>query len=176
MNRIRFKGRDRFGRLPQNRWIYLDKEETTLIKKRKPTRRSKGKPLQYPKLAETEVKSKTFQIKYYGQLSLAAKFILNSFQNKYIYYAMDDILYQFGLKPTEYETLLAILYSPVLSLQNNYFINFFDIWITEVYLKEVSKTNKFLTKTSETYEQISYITIKFVYTTRVPVKKPDPLW
>jgi hypothetical protein len=42
------------------------------------------KPLQYPK--SNEITSKTFQIKY-EKLS-STKFILNSFQNKYIYYAM----------------------------------------------------------------------------------------
>ena len=149
-------------------------EETSVVKKRKSTLRSEGKPLQYPK--STEIKSKTFQIKYEGQLSLVAKFILNSFQNKYIYYAIDDVLYQFGLKSTEYETLLALLYSPIISLQNNYFVNFFDIWISDIYLEEVSKTNKFLTNTSKTYQQTSYITIKFIYKTRVPVKKQDSLW
>ena len=40
-----------------------------------------------------EVISKTFQIKYQKNLSSTAKVILNSFQNKYIYYAIDDILY-----------------------------------------------------------------------------------
>jgi len=150
------------------------KEKVSVVKKRKSTLRSEGKPLQYPK--STEIKSKTFQMKYHGRLSLVAKFILNSFQNKYIYYAIDDVLYQFELKSDEYETLLAILYSPIISLQNNYFVNFFDIWISDVYLEEVSKTNKFLTKTSKTYEQISYITIKFIYKTRVPVRKQDSLW
>ena len=40
-----------------------------------------------------KLESKTFQIKYDRKLSSVAKFLLNSFQNKYLYYAIDDILY-----------------------------------------------------------------------------------
>jgi hypothetical protein len=50
------------------------------------------------------------------ELSSTAKFILNSFQNKYIYYAIDDILYLLKSDPIERDSLLAILYSPILSL------------------------------------------------------------
>ena len=162
MNRILFENRCKCN------------EEISVVKKRKSTIRSEGKPLQYPK--STEIKCKTFQVKYDGTLSLVAKFILNSFQNKYIYYAMDDIFYRFGLESREYQTLLAILYSPIISLQNNYFVNFFDIWVSEVYIEEISTTNKFLTNTSKTYGQFSYITIKFFYKTRVPPKKQESLW
>lgn len=152
-------------------------EEISVIKKRKSTSRSEGKPLQYPKSAE--IKCKTFQIKYDGKLSLIAKFILNSFQNKYIYYGMDDILYQFGLDLNEYETLLAILYSPVISLQNNYSVNFFDIWMSEIYIEEGSQPNKFLIHKnyeSPTLTQFTYITVKFFYKTKVPTKKQESLW
>ena len=149
-------------------------EEISVIKKRKSTSRSEGKPLQYPK--SSEIKCKIFQIKYDGKLSLIAKFILNSFQNKYIYYGIDDILYQFGLDSNEYETLLAILYSPVISLQNNYSVNFFDIWVSEIYIEEDSKPNKFLTNEFQTFSQFTYITIKFFYKTKVPTKKQESLW
>lgn len=149
-------------------------EELSVIKKRKSTSRSEGKPLQYPK--SSEIKCKTFQLKYEGKFSLLAKFILNSFQNKYIYYGMDDILYQFGLNSKEYETLLAILYSPVISLQNNYSVNFFDIWISEIYLEEGSKSNKFLTNEFQTLTQSTYITVKFFYKNKIPAKKQASLW
>lgn len=146
-------------------------EEFSITKKRKSITRSEGKPLQYP----TEITSKTFQIKYEKRLSPLAKILVNSFQNKYIYYAIDDILYSFKTNSAERENLLAILYSPVLSLQNNFSVNFFDIWIREVSIEEISKVNKFLT-TSQTSEQFSYITIKLLYKTRVPVKKQESLW
>jgi hypothetical protein len=149
-------------------------EEISVVKKRKTTTRSEGKPLQYPKSAE--IKCKTFQIKYDGKLSTIAKFILNSFHNKYIYYGIDDILYQFRLDSNEYETLLAILYSPVISLQNNYSVNFFDIWVSEIYIEEISQTNKFLAVDSQTFNQSTYITVKFFYKTKVPAKKQESLW
>jgi len=162
MNRILYENRCRCN------------EEFSITKKRKSTTRSEGKPLQYPK--SNEIKSQTFEIKYDKELSSTAKVILNSFQNKYIYYAIDDILYLLKENPIERDSLLAILYSPVLSLQNNFSINFFDIWIREVYIKEMSKVNKFLTKDSPTLEQFSYITIKIFYKTKVPIKKQESLW
>jgi len=149
-------------------------EEISLTKKRKSISRSEGKPIKYPK--SNEITSKTFQIKYEKKLSSTAKFILNSFQNKYIYYAMDDILYLLELNSFEREDLLAILYSPVLSLQNNFSVNFFDIWIRDIYIDEISKVNRFLNKNSKIPEQFNYITIKLFYKTKLPVKTKESLW
>jgi len=161
-----------------NRILYENRckcnEEFSLIKKRKIKTRSEGKPLQYPK--SSEITSKTFQMKYQTSLSTTAKCLLNNFQNKYIYYAIDDILYLLKAKPVERDNLLAVLYSPILSLQNNFSVNFFDIWIRDVYIDEISKTNRFLKNDSTTLKEFNYITIKFFYKTRVPVKKQESLW
>jgi hypothetical protein len=89
---------------------------------------------------------------------------------------MDDILYLLELNSFEREDLLAILYSPVLSLQNNFSVNFFDIWIRDIYIDEISKVNRFLNKNSKIPEQFNYITIKLFYKTKVPVKKKESLW
>jgi hypothetical protein len=152
------------------------KEKLSISKKRKRKKRSEGKPLQYPESSESEIFSKTFQMKYQTNLSLTAKCLLNSFQNKYIYYAIDDILYSLQSNPIERNNLLAVLYSPILSLQNNFSINFFDIWIREVYIDEISKPNKFLKNDLTTFKQFNFITIKFFYRTRQPVKKQESLW
>jgi hypothetical protein len=160
MNRILYESRCRC------------KEKISITPKRKLSARNEGKGLPYPH----EMMSKTFQIRYDKKLSSLAKFILNSFQNKYIYYAIDDILYLLKSNPVERESLLGLLYSPVLSLHNNLCINFFDIWIQEVYLNERSKVNKFLSSQSQNLEPFTEITIKFLYKTRVPVKKADSLW
>jgi hypothetical protein len=161
-----------------NRILYENRckcnEEFSITKKRKSNSRSEGKPLQYPK--SNEITSKTFQIEYHENLSSTAKFILNSFQNKYIYYAIDDILYSLKSNPIERDNLLAILYSPILSLQNDFLINFFDIWIRDIYISEISKTNKFLNQDFESREKVNYITIKLFYKTRVPIKKQESLW
>ena len=150
------------------------KEEFSITKKRKLSTRSEGKPLQYPDL--NEITSKTFQIKYENRISSISKFLLNSFQNKYLYYAIDDILYLLKSNPKEQEDLLTILYSPVLSIHNNLSINFFDIWIHEIYINEVSKVNKFLSQNSKNFEEFNYITIKLLYKTRIPIKKQESLW
>ena len=162
MNRILYKNRCRCN------------EDFSITKKRKSPTRSEGKPLQYPK--SNEVTSKTFQIKYHDKLSLTSKSILNSFHNKYIYYAIDDVLYTLKSSPIERDNLLAILYSPILSLQNNFSVNFFDIWIRQIYIEEISKTNKFLKNEFQTLDQFNCITIQFFYKTRVPVKKQESLW
>lgn len=135
-------------------------------------RRKPSKSFIYPNSGE----SKTFQIKYEKKLSTFARMILSSFNTKYLYYAIDDILYSFQLDVSERDNLLAILYSPVLSLQNNFSINFFDIWIREIYISDVSKINRFLKNDSSNLEQFNYITIKLEYIKREPPKKPDPIW
>jgi hypothetical protein len=128
----------------------------------------------YPSL--NELKSKTFYIKYENELSVIDKIMLNNFQNKYLYHAIDDILYSLKSKPIERNNLLSIIYSPILYLQNNFSIDFFDIWIGDTYINRESKVNKFLAKNTLNLEQFSYITIKLFYTTKLPVKKPEPLW
>lgn len=149
-------------------------EEFSITKKRKLTSKSEGKPLQYPK--HNEILSKTFRIKYQKKLSSTALFILNSFQNKYIYYAIDDILYAFKLNTPERDSLLAVLYSPMISLQNNFAINFFDIWIREIYIEEISIINKFLKTNIQTSEKNYYITLVLIYKTKIPIRRQESLW
>jgi hypothetical protein len=161
-----------------NRVLYENRckcnEEFSIIKKRKSITRSEGKPLQY--LNSNEVTSKIFQIKYEQRLSITAKLILNSLHNKYIYYAIDDILYLLKSDPIERENILTILYSSILSLQNNFSVNFFDIWIGDIYIDEAKKLNKFLQNDSKNLEHFSYITIKFFYKPRIVTKKQESLW
>ena len=151
------------------------KEDFSIIRKtRKSKSRSEGKPFQYPK--SNEITSKTFHINCDRKLSLIARLLLNSLCNKYLYYAIDDILYLLKSNPSEKTYLLELLYLPVLSLQNNFSINFFDIWIHEIYINEVSEVNKFININSQTSNQLSYITIKLLYKTKLPIKKTDALW
>jgi hypothetical protein len=161
-----------------NRVLYENRckcnEEVSVTKKRKFSNRSEGKPFLYP--AQTEVTIKTFQIQYEKKLSIIAKFLLNSFQNKYLYYAIDDIGYLLKSNPIEQENLLNILHSSVLALHNNLSINFFDIWIHEVYINETKPKNKFLIQDTTDSNSINHITIKLLYRTKVPIKKQESLW
>ena len=147
-------------------------EEFSIVKKRKRKPRSEGRPLQYPKTEE--ILSKTFHIKYQNTLSLKAKFLFNSFQKKYIYYAIDDILY--FLNSIERDQILAILYSPIISLQNNFAVNFFDIWIHEIFVTQVYKSNKFFQNKQKDSKNYNLITLKFFYKTKIVSKKQDSLW
>ena len=161
-------------------------EKFSIFEKRSSTSRSEGRPFPYirkPLYESDETiyygsppKSFTFQIKYEKELSTIARFILNSFQKKYIYYAIDDILYLLNSNPIERNNLLSIIYSPIVSLQNNFSINFFDIWIHEIYMNEVSKINRFIPTNSQNFERFSYITIKLFYKPGVPIKKQETLW
>lgn len=161
-----------------NRVLYENRckcnEEISVIKKRKVSSRSDGKPLLYP--TQNEVTVKTFQIKYEKKLSVLAKFVLNSFQNKYLYYAIDDILYSLKSNLVDQQNLLNIIYAPVLALHNNLSINFFDIWIHEIYINEARTKNKFLGHNTTNSRSTSYITIKLLYRTKVPIKKQELLW
>ena len=80
--------------------------------------------------------------------------MLNNFQNKYFYHIIDDVLYSLKSNPTQRDNLLSIVYSPVLYLQNNFSIDFFDIWINEIYINQESKVNKFLAE--DTSNPVSY--------------------
>jgi len=120
---------------------------------------------------EFEFGSEKFEISYKKNLSSKAKFILSTFENKYIYYAIDDILYLLKSTPNERNNLLGIIYSPIISLQNNFSVNFFDIWIDIIYIQEIIKKNRFLNNKTKTLKKDHLITITLSYKIRTPVKK-----
>jgi hypothetical protein len=125
---------------------------------------------------QMSMRSKTFYVKSKKPLSTVDKIILNNFEKKYLYHAIDDVLYSLKPKPIERDNLLAILYSPVLALQNNFSIDFFDIWIDEISINKVFKNNKFLAHCTSTIEPFSYITIKLVYNKKRLPKKTESFW
>lgn len=129
------------------------------------------KPAQYPTL--NEVSAKTFQILYDDDLSLEMKLLLNSFQRKYLHYAIDDILYKLQSNLKKRNNLLAVIYSPAIALHNSSSINFFDMWIHELYVDKLLKANKFLTgKSGNSYQ----ITITILYKKKSPKDVRKSLW
>jgi hypothetical protein len=156
------------------------KEEFSITKPKKRNRKIKKYILPYLKLEDTENEfyfdSERFEISYKKNLSSKAKFILNTFQKKYIYYAIDDILYLLKSNPSERNNLLGIIYSPIISLQNNFSVNFFDIWIDVIYIQEIIKKNRFLNNKTKTLKNDHLITITLFYKIRTPVKKQNLLW
>jgi hypothetical protein len=114
--------------------------------------------------------SERFEISYKKNLSSKAKFILNTFEKKHIYYAIDDILYLLKSTPNERNNLLEIIYSPIISLQNNFSVNFFDIWIDDIHIQEIIKKNRFLKNKTKTLKNDHLITIRLFYKIQKPVK------
>jgi len=110
---------------------------------------------------------KTFNVRSEKKLSSLAKLILQSVQFKHFYYARDDIFYLLKSNIAERDFILQALYSIVISLQNNLSINFFDMWIYEIYINEISTENKFMVQTSQNLESCEYITIKLAYGKKV---------
>ena len=160
-------------------------ERLELIKEKKKLNRtglSEGKAIPYPNLIEEIFNNnnnnflKTFQIQYEGTLSFLAKSILNSFQKKYIYYAIDDIKYMLNSKPIEQKNLLTLLYSSMLSLHNDFSVNFFDIWIDSIYISNKDGNNRFLVNDLQNRKQTTYITLKLSYATKLPAKKTQTIW
>lgn len=114
---------------------------------------------------------KTFNVKSEKKLSPLAKLILQSVQFKHFYYVRDDISYLLKSNPIERDFLLQALYSIVIFLQNNLSINFFDMWIYEIYINKVSTHNKFMSQKSENLEAGEYITIKLAYGSSISQEK-----
>ena len=114
---------------------------------------------------------KTFNVKSEKKLSPLAKLILQSVQFKHFYYVRDDISYLLKSNPVERDFLLQALYSIVISLQNNLSINFFDMWVYEIYINKVSTHNKFMSEKSQNLEPGEYITIKLAYGSSVSSEK-----
>jgi len=106
---------------------------------------------------------KTFHFKFEKKLSPLTKLILQSAQFKHFYYVRDDIFYLLKSNITERDCILQALYSIVIYLQNNLCIDFFDMWIYEVYINETLTKNKFMRQTSQNLESCEYITIKLAY-------------
>merc|ERR1712231_2581 len=105
------------------------------------------------------------QIKKYNVKKPRLELTLNfpSVQFKHFYYVRDDISYLLKSNPIGRDFLLQALYSIVLSLQNNLSINFFDMWIYEIYINKVSINNKFMSHKSQSLEPGEYVTIKLAY-------------
>jgi hypothetical protein len=144
-----------------------------ISKKRKPKKESKGLKLKYSN--SNQLYSEIFQISYKKNLSSKAKCILNSFDKKYIYYAIDDILYLLKSTPNERNNLLKLMYSPIISLQNNFSVSFFDIWIQEISIDERIKKNRFLKTKPKTLKNDHLITIKLVYKIKKLKPKDQPI-
>jgi len=128
------------------------------------------------KIMDPNFHIKTFNVKCDKKLSSLAITILQSFKFKLYYYVMDDLLYLLKSNLDERDYLLQILNSSVIFLQNNLYVNFFDIYIYDISINEISKFNRFVNTQSESFKVSTTITIKLAYQVKPVTKKLETTW
>ena len=128
------------------------------------------------KIVDPNFHIKTFNVKCDSKLSPLAKTILQSFNFKLYYYVIDDLLYLLKSNLDERDYLLQILNSSVIFLQNNLYVNFFDIYIYDITINEVSKFNRFVNEQSNSFKVSNIITIKLAYQIKPVQKKLETIW
>ena len=90
------------------------------------------------KVLDSKFQVKTFSVTYDKKLSKRAKIVLQSFKLKFYYYVIDDILYFLKSDQNECNCLLQILNSTAIFLQNNLGVSFFDIYVYDIQINEIS--------------------------------------
>ena len=152
-------------------------------KQKKKKKRRKARDIEYPykgpkffNLKSLPKKGKTFQIYYDRELSIITKFILTSFQNKYLYYAIEDLKSTSFSNEFEKNVILSAIYNATLFLHNNECTNLFDIWIQNVYIQENIKNNRLLNSKFKPEVNYTKITLVLFYKIQQPRQKLEPLW
>lgn len=128
------------------------------------------------KIVDPKFNIRTFNIKCDKNISPLAKIITKSFKFKLYYYVIDDLLYLLKSNPDECAYLLQTLHSTVLFLQNSLYINYFDIYIYDISIDEVSKVNRFINRKSDQFQVSTNITIKLAYQVKSVTKKFETTW
>lgn len=128
------------------------------------------------KIVDPNFQIQTFTVESDIQLSPITETILKSFNYKLYYYVIDDLFYLLKLYPNERDYLLKILHSSVIFLQNNFYVNFFDIYVYQININQPLKFNRFLTQQSRSYKNSIKITIKLAYQVKTISKKVEAIW
>ena len=115
------------------------------------------------KVLDSKFQVKTFSVRYEKELSKRAKIVLQSFRLKFYYYVIDDILYFLKSDPDEYNYLLKFLNSTAIFLQNNLGVSFFDIYIYDIRVNEILKTNRFIYGEERPVKISNIIIVKLAY-------------
>ena len=68
------------------------------------------------------------------------------------------------------------MHSTVIYLQNNLYVNFFDIYVYEISITEKQNLNKFIQNSSDYFESLNYLTIKLAYQVKPVSKKLESVW
>jgi hypothetical protein len=119
-----------------------------------------------------------------GYLSVSSKYNFKVTQNfkkilknlrKCSFYKSIEILSNLSDK-TERTTILQIIYSVVTYAENNHYANLLKVWIDNIYIKKVVRSNKFLNKNPGKLENDYYIILNLGFEYKAfPVKK-ESIW
>ena len=129
-----------------------------------------------PKIMDPNFNIKTFNVECHSELSSFTKVILKNFKFKLYYYIVDDLLYLLKSNPEERDYILQMLHSSVIFLQNNLYVNFFDIYIYDIQINKLSKFNRFMNNQSAPSQVSNIITIKLAYQVKPITKKLETTW
>lgn len=128
------------------------------------------------KILDPKFQLKTFTIKCNRKISKRAKILLHNIKLKVYYYVIDDILYFLKSDKDESEYLVKVLNSTVIYLQNNFCVNFFDIYIYDIQVPNISKINQFANNGKESFKSSNNIIIKLAYQVKPIEKILDTTW
>lgn len=119
---------------------------------------------------------KTFTVKSTKTLSKHAKIILQSCKLKFYFYVIDDISYFLKSDKIEADYIIQILSSTAIFLQNNFNVDFFDIYIYDIRVNDSSKFNRFTNRRDEPFKDSNTIIIKLAYQIKLLEKTFDTTW
>jgi len=116
----------------------------------------------------------TLNAKWNSNLSFNVLKVLKSIQKRSFYKAIEII--SSVLNVFERNHLLQILYSSVAYVENNYSANLLKLWIDDIHIQKISKTNSFLDDTTNHLSFNYYIIINLGFEYKdLPMKK-ESLW
>jgi len=128
------------------------------------------------KIIDPNFHIKTFNVKCDKILSPLLKTILKSFKFKLYYYVIDDLFYLLKSNHDEREYILQLLNSSVVFLQNNLYVNYFDIYIYDINIIEKPKLNRFISEKEDSFQLSNYLTLKLAYQVKPVPKKLETIW
>ena len=127
-------------------------------------------------IIDENFKIKTFSVECDQQFSAFIELILKSFRFKLYYYVVDDLLYFSKSNPNEFKYILQILNSTVIFLQNNLYVNYFDIYVYDIKINQALIINRFIDESTKQSKGSNYIVIKLAYKVRPFRKKLEINW
>ena len=116
----------------------------------------------------------TVNAKYSYKITQNLKKVLKNLRKRSFYKSV-EILSKLS-NNLERTVILQIIYSAVAYAENNHHANLLKVWVDDIYIKEVVKSNKFLNKKSEKLKNTYYITLKISFEYKAFPGKKESIW